>query len=146
MTTFPYQKFRHPLFYWLLFPFVEHSSMSITRTCEYCDSIGLPDGNGGTKKLRKCGRCYRIRYCNREHQKADHQRHKPECLGAEGWYLNYLCVCVHVSYFCFLIYIFFGKYNISFSVLLLMTINYFHYMYATALQVQTGVFIKQVLS
>ena len=38
-------------------------------------SIGLPDGNGGTKKLRKCGRCYRIRYCNREHQKADHQRH-----------------------------------------------------------------------
>ena len=54
--------------------------MSITRTCEYCDSIGLPDGNGGTKKLRKCGRCYRIRYCNREHQKADHQRHKPDCL------------------------------------------------------------------
>ena len=43
-------------------------------TCEYCGSIGIPDGNGGTKKLRKCGRCYRIRYCNREHQKADHQR------------------------------------------------------------------------
>jgi len=40
----------------------------------------MPDGNGGTKKLRKCGRCYRIRYCNREHQKADHQRHKPDCL------------------------------------------------------------------
>ena len=49
--------------------------MSTTRTCEYCGSIGIPDGNGGTKKLRKCGRCYRIRYCNREHQKADHQRH-----------------------------------------------------------------------
>ena len=54
--------------------------MSATRTCEYCGSIGMPDGNGGTKKLRKCGRCYRIRYCNRDHQKADHQRHKPDCL------------------------------------------------------------------
>ena len=54
--------------------------MSTTRTCEYCGSIGMPDGNGGTKKLRKCGRCYRIRYCNRDHQKADHQRHKPNCL------------------------------------------------------------------
>ena len=54
--------------------------MSATRNCEYCGSIGMPDGNGGTKKLRKCGRCYRIRYCNREHQKADHQRHKPDCL------------------------------------------------------------------
>ena len=54
--------------------------MSTIRTCEYCGSIGIPDGNGGTKKLRKCGRCYRVRYCNREHQKADHQQHKPNCL------------------------------------------------------------------
>jgi len=23
--------------------------MSVTRTCEYCGSIGMPDGNGGTK-------------------------------------------------------------------------------------------------
>ena len=52
-----------------LFPLSNHSSMSATRTCEYCGSIGIPDGNGGTKKLRKCGRCYRIRYCNREHIK-----------------------------------------------------------------------------
>jgi hypothetical protein len=59
---------------------IEHSPMSTTRTCEYCGSIGLPDGNGGTKKLRKCGRCYRVRYCNRDHQKADHLRHKPNCL------------------------------------------------------------------
>ena len=56
------------------------SSMSVTRTCEYCGAIGMPDGNGGTKKLRKCGRCYRVRYCNRDHQKADHQQHKPNCL------------------------------------------------------------------
>ena len=54
--------------------------MSTIRTCEYCGSIGIPDGNGGTKKLRKCGRCYRVRYCNRDHQKADHQQHKPNCL------------------------------------------------------------------
>lgn len=33
-----------------------------------------------SKTVRRCSRCLSINYCNKEHQRQDWKRHKPECI------------------------------------------------------------------
>ena len=43
------------------------------RTCKHCGA------NDAIVNLSKCGGCLKIRYCSRECQKHDRDRHRPEC-------------------------------------------------------------------
>ena len=49
--------------------------MEWRRKCAFCNVIGTHE-----HVLRMCGRCYRTRYCKREHQRQDWENHKTDCL------------------------------------------------------------------
>ena len=44
----------------------------LTNECECCGR--------SSKRLKKCSKCEKVRYCSRECQKQDHQKHKHECV------------------------------------------------------------------
>jgi predicted PP-loop superfamily ATPase len=53
------------------FVFKDRILSKMTKECEFCGC--------STKRLSKCGRCKKVRYCSRDCQVKDHKKHKGEC-------------------------------------------------------------------